>query len=135
MSPPLAPSQRHRRQWGQLGIVEFLEQQQATILRHLKETFLRRRNEEQAALLFIADSLPLASAIIQVGSTTVGFKRACDWVKGRSPDADHGNILTVLTLLYTVQRGCEAALQSGDRPSQELWNEMSQKVNDALLSV
>jgi hypothetical protein len=115
-----------------LDIGSFIEEHRAKILRSLEQKILCNRGEDQAALLFIADGLPLASGVIQIGSSVAHFREAQDWVKETLPDADTGSFLSVLTLLYMVHRGCEVALQSGNPSSQELWNEMSQRVQAEL---
>lgn len=119
-----------------LGIADFIEQQRTAIFKRLEQNFLHSADQhDQTALLFIAESLPIASAIIQVGSTMENFQRTRTWIRETVPDADYVSIMSVLTLIHLVRKGYEAALQSGDQQSKELWTKMLQGVRAALLSV
>ena len=72
--------------------------------------------------MFIAASLPLAAAIIHVGSTLDNFRRANEWVKECLPNSDPVSILSTLVLIYAVRKGWEDAAKSDDDSKKMMWN-------------
>jgi len=119
----------------QLDLAPYIEQNHAAIFRHIEQAYARNRGETNDGLMFIADSLPVTSAIIQIASTIGNSDKAKEWVHERLPTANEPAVLTMLTLIYIIHTGCEAALNSGDQRLLDLWSEIAQKVKDAFASV
>jgi len=109
----------------QLNADGFIDSQKRTIFEKLEENYLSVKDQDQAQLMFIAASLPLAAAVIHVGTTLEDFRRANKWVKESLPDADPVSILSTLTLIYIVNKGWQDAAGSGDEHKKMVWNEMA----------
>jgi hypothetical protein len=110
----------------QLKVDRFIQDHRLTIFEKLEENYCSVRSQSQAQLMFIAASLPLAAAIIHVGSTLDNFRRANEWVKESLPDSDPVSILSTLVLIYAVRKGWEEAAESEDDSKKMMWNEMAE---------
>lgn len=116
-----------------LQIDPFIEAQSHEIFERLEKGYRGAANRQDADLLFIAESLPLISAIVNVGSSLANFKQAADWVKQTLPEAEPVSALSALTFIYVVERGVRDAQASDDTEKKNTWTKMQNRV-DALLS-
>jgi hypothetical protein len=116
-----------------LQIDDFIKAQKKEIFERLEKGYRGAANRQDADLLFIAESLPLISAIVNVGSSLANFKEAADWVRETLPDAEPVSALSALTFIYVVDKGYQAAQASGDVEKENIWTRMQDRV-DALLS-
>ena len=108
--------------------------------------------ECQSDMIFIAESLPIISAVIQVGSKLDNYRKAKEWVRGKLPDADPVSVLAALTFLYIVEMGREEYENSteirvykftkpGKEPEtvvlrdkkQDIWKRISKRVRKSFL--
>ncbi|MBU7585014.1 MAG: hypothetical protein KAF91_19255 [Nostoc sp. TH1S01] len=107
-----------------LGIVDFISSNEHLIDRKLEDCDVRvfqaqkRTVKMQSGdrycmegsecdMMFIADSLPIVTGIVHVGSTVKELNDAKKWVKSIVPDADPISVLSALTLLYVAEHGYE----------------------------
>jgi hypothetical protein len=116
-----------------LQIDDFIKAQKKEIFERLEKGYRGAANRPDADLLFIAESLPLISAIVNVGSSLSNFKQAADWVRQTLPEAEPVSALSALTFIYVVGKGHEAAQDSGDMEKKNIWTKMQARV-DALLT-
>lgn len=116
-----------------LQIDDFINTQKGEIFERLEAGYRSTMNRPEADLLFIAESLPLISAIVNVGSTLNNFRQAVEWVKKELPYAEPVSALSALTFIFIVYKGHKAALDSGDEEKMKVWTKMRERV-EALLS-
>jgi hypothetical protein len=76
---------------------------------------------------FIAQSLPLISGVIHVGSTRENFEAAATWVQKQSPHAEPASLLSTLVLLYVVDQGWQDADVSKDADKKTQWGRIYQR--------
>lgn len=96
-----------------LGAQDFIESHQDEIFERLEEFDSRTKNSE-GDIMFIAETLPLTSGIVHLGSTADNFKKAKAWVRTNLPDSDTVSILSALTFLYLVDRGWQKFSKSNE---------------------
>ena len=111
-----------------LKIDRFLESQKAEVFGRLEDRYNEVKDEVEAPLLFIAESIPLVSGIIQVESGVANFRAAVRWAKACVPNADPGALLTTLTLIYILQRGAAYYEEKGNDEKRETWERMAETV-------
>ncbi len=100
----------------QLGVVKFINTNKALIYRKLEDCEICVLKAQKNMLsgdsctegsecdtMFIADSLPIVTGIVNVGSETLNGAK--EWVRDLVPDADPIALLSALTLLYLVENG------------------------------
>lgn len=102
----------------ELGVVNFINTNQDLIYRKLEDCDIRvfKAQKQQniksgesciagyeCDIMFIADSLPLVTGIVNLGSETLN--NAKQWVRELVPDADPISVLSALTLLYIAEKG------------------------------
>lgn len=117
----------------ELQISDFIETHKTEIFGRLKENYELAhsgKSEPESDLAFIADSLPLISAIIQVGSNKEVYLKACKWVQKSLPSANPSSVLSVLTFIYILEKGCKES--SLDEASRETWENMRAAVKKSL---
>jgi hypothetical protein len=115
-----------------LRIDNFIDAQKGEIFGRLENGYRNTMNRQDADLLFIAESLPLISAIVNVGSTLTNFKTAADWVKQKLPDAEPVSALSALTFIYVIDKGYKAAQNLGDEDKRRVWTKMRERVETLL---
>jgi len=87
---------------------------------------------QSANVVFFAECLPYAAAIVHTGSVLKDFGNAKAWATQRQPQpADAVSVLAVLTFFYLVDRGTKL---SAEKDSQELlkWESIRRRVNNLL---
>ncbi len=95
-------------------------------------------------MMFIADSLPIVTGIVHVGSTLDQLNAAKQWVKRMVPDADPISVLSALTLLYVSEHGykkyqkdntlIDGATDLGEKASRkEVWKRIYKRVKERFL--
>lgn len=104
-----------------LGVDHFISANEDLIYRKLEDCDIRVFKAQQRTatmpggdpcmegyecdMMFIADSLPIVTGIVHVGSTLKELTNAKKWVKDTVPDADPIAVLSALTLLYIAENG------------------------------
>lgn len=77
-------------------------------------------------LAFIAECLPLMSALLRVGSSPASYKKAVEWVSGAMPGTDAQAVLSALVFLYVVRNALKEV--SNDPTRVAIW----QRINGRL---
>jgi hypothetical protein len=119
-----------------LGAKNFIESHQDEIFERLEEFDSRTTNSE-GDIMFIAETLPLTSGIVHLGSTADNFKNAKAWVRTNLPDSDTVSILSALTFLYLVDKGwqnfskSDELTKSGAKRS-EVWERICRRTKKVL---
>jgi hypothetical protein len=117
----------------ELQVSDFINTYKSEIFMRLEENYERAhsgKSEPESDLAFIADSLPLISAVIQVGSSKQSYDKACHWVQSSLPNANPAPVLSVLTFIYIVEKGYKEF--SEDESKQGTWEKMSAAVKKSL---
>jgi hypothetical protein len=85
-------------------------------------------------VMFIAESLPVISGIIHVGSRPNYFKDATEWIKKEFPDADANpaSVLSALTFIYVVEKAQEYYKASGNEEKRRIWEHICKQVKNLL---
>ena len=117
---------------GYLRIDRFIERCKTEIFTKLEENFRRAQEHDKVALMFVAESLPVAFSIVHVGSHMVDFRHARDCVKEHLPDAEPISILSTLTLAYTVRKGYEEFSESDNADKRALWASMNKQMQQLI---
>lgn len=115
-----------------LKIDGFIKAQSKEIFGRLESGYRSTRTRAEADLLFIAESLPLISAIVNVGSSLENFRKAVDWAQIELHHAEPVSALSALTFIYVVDKGYKAAQESGDADSKNMWTKMKELVETLL---
>jgi hypothetical protein len=117
-----------------LDVGRFIETHQGAIFDKLEKSDSHHTKDHQGDLMFIAENLPLMSAIINVGSTIETFKNAKDWVNKPKLDggleligADPISILSALTFRYVARKGYELSKTSGEKEKIEIWQRICKR--------
>lgn len=76
--------------------------------------------KEGREILFIAETLPIMSGIVHVGSSLKNFQKASKWVSGMIPDTDPAAILSALTFIYIVNQ-CKTNPPTESDKNPEIW--------------
>ncbi|GET36550.1 hypothetical protein [Microseira wollei] len=134
-----------------LDVEDYIFEHIDLIYHKLEQCDLRAKKAEndgnqryQCDMMFIAESLPVISAIIQVGSKLENYNSAKKWVRDELPDADAVSVLSALTFLYIVGMGQGEHENStyvieypglGKVNKRDIWNRISERVNRRFLSL
>jgi len=117
-----------------LGVGGFIETHQKEIFDKLVKSDSYHTKDHQGDLMFIAENLPLMSAIVNVGSTMEKFKNAKDWVNKPKLEggleligADPISILSALTFRYVARKGYELSKTSGEKEKIEVWERICKR--------
>jgi hypothetical protein len=114
-----------------LGIVKFISRHRTHIYDCL-ENSARSVSPESPPLVFFAESLPLVSSIIHVGSTRVSYELAKRWVTSgplKSPAGSEASVLSALTFTYLVDEGYKHSRKRHSKLDRALWEQMHQLVD------
>lgn len=137
-----------------LGVDTFITENKDLIYRKLEDCDMRVFRAQhgdrhwmerpECNIMFIADSLPIVTGIVHVGSTLQNLNDAKQWVKSKVPDADPISVLSALTLLYVAEHGyqnyqedntlIEGAEDLGENASRkEVWKRIYTRVQERFL--
>ena len=117
----------------QLKVDHFIESHQEEIYKQLEENARRTREEGcEGKLMFMAESLPLISGIVHVGSSLENLTNATEWVRRLLPKADPVSILSALTFIYIVEKGAQEFAASQDAEKRNLLVRIGREVEGLL---
>jgi hypothetical protein len=118
----------------ELHLNDFIDKQWANIESRLLDAESRAAAADSSAgqsanVVFFAECLPYAAAIVHTGSTLQDFVTAKKWAEDQHVlrFADAVSVLAVLTFFYLVEKG----ISSGE--NRDAWQEIKHRV-DALLT-
>lgn len=125
----------------QLHVDDFINERKEEIYAKLEDNHRRAMlvEDDSRGLMFIAESLPLISGIIYVGSTLKNFNDAINWVRKSLPNADPASVLSALTFFYIVEKGWKEfsdknRRRAEDEKKREMWAHIRKQM-DALLII
>jgi hypothetical protein len=112
-----------------LGLTDFIKDNKAAIYRQLEDfTHVTKGPiglDPNAA--FVAQTLPLASGVIHVGSSRTNFDKAALWVQNQSAHAQPNSVLPTLVLLYIVHQGWQDARDTHDEKKKAQWESIYER--------
>lgn len=112
----------------------FIEKHKQQIFNRLEDLY---KAEEQHELAFIAESFPLISGIVHLGSTVQDYRNATAWLtgtnpqQGNMPSTDPAAVISALTFVYLVDKGVkDPEIKGTDR--EDTWKKMDEIVTRIL---
>jgi hypothetical protein len=106
-----------------LNIDNFIKEQEATIFEKIEDSYKRVESGPRGSMMFVEQCLPLASGIINVGSTSEDYRLAKAWLAEELPKVDPILILPALTLMYVVNKGREYFASNPEKAG--IWGKMA----------
>lgn len=139
-----------------LGVDDFISDNEDLIYRKLEDCDIRAFKAQtipsgdrcmegyECDMMFIADSLPIVTGIVHVGSTLNELNAAKGWVRNSVPDADPISVLSALTLVYIAEHGYQKYQQDNtliknaedlgkDASRKEVWKRIYTRVKQRFL--
>lgn len=95
---------------------------------------LETQGEIEGEVIFVAESLPLISGVINVGSSRESFDEACEWVRNKFPGHEPVPLLSALTFVYIVNEKWSKFEQAGstmpkeEAEKKEIWERIHDRV-------
>jgi len=120
-----------------LDIGGYIDLYKDPIFRNTEEHYRRVMGKPDTPLIFIFETVPLVSSVIQVGCVRENFRKAVCWAKTLlpEPDADANSFLNNLTLIYILEKGRDEFAVSEDEEKKALWSQMAEAVLTQLQCV
>jgi len=87
---------------------------------------------QSANIVFFAECLPYAAAIVHTGTSLSDFVKAKEWAReGQPAHTDAVSVLAVLTFIYLVERGTQLSKGRDDQKFQK-WQSIKRRVDNLL---
>ncbi len=105
--------------WEKLDLEDFVSMHKSEIYSKIEECchkVMQKKDEGTLAesedfLMFMSQTLPFISSVIQVGSSLDNFTAAVSWVRGKMPSADAVPVISALTFYALVEQVWEEEKQ------------------------